>query len=601
MSTSLLSLEKKIAELERTQEENIIFQRFFNESKDLVCIANFSGYFTKINPAFSVLLGFSEEELLSKPFNDFVYPEDVQKTSEEVELMNREGKSTIKFENRYITKNGKIVHLEWNTTVDEKTQTIFAIARDVTDKKRIEEQLKQSEKLLNEAQNISKTGSWSFDFVKNDLYWSNEMYKIYRIDSSIKGMELYNAFFSQFSLNEKEYINNLFQKAIKDAEPYSAERLLTFPDGTSKWILGTGIPVKDDTGKVCKIEGIAQDITASKHANEKMMRNEAMLKTAQKMAKLGSWRFDLLTNEVQWSDELYSIFELPNQSNPNLYIDYLSRLAEDDREKLNSLVSNAVNKFEPYTIEHKIYLADGREKWIHGSGTPIKDSNGIVTQLEGIAQDITENKKYELIILNNIKEKEILIKELHHRVKNNMQVISSMLNLQCNIINEPQIISVFKDSQLRIKSMAAVHDLLYKSNNLSEINFSEYINTLLKDLLNSYKIDNTIIELKVDVPQVTFNLEKAIPLGLFVNEIVTNSLKHGFPNDQNGEINFKLNTLPNGKYLIEISDNGTGFNELKTEKKDSLGILLINSLAEQLDGVLTKKSNSKGTTYSMLF
>lgn len=601
MSTSLLTLEKKIAELEKLQEENLVFQRFFTESRDLVCIANFSGYFTKINPAFTALLGYSTEELLSRPFNDFVHPEDVQKTAEEVSLMNSEGKSTVRFENRYLTKEGKIVYLEWNTALDEQTQTIFAVARDITEKKIIEEKLKESEKLLNEAQNISKTGSWSFDFIKNDLYWSNEMYKIYQIDSSVKGMELYDAFFSKFSTDEKEYINNLYLKAIKDAEPYSVERLLTFPDGSCKWILGTGIPIKDENGKVYKIEGIVQDITENKLANEKMKRNEAMLKAAQKMAKLGSWRFDFLTHELNWSDELHFIFELPNLPNPNLYFDYLARLSEEDREKLNVLITNTASSGEPYTIEHKIYLPDGREKWILGSGTPIKDNNGIVTQLEGIAQDITDKKEYELIILNNIKEKEILIKELHHRVKNNMQVISSMLNLQSNIINEPKIKSVFKDSQLRIKSMASVHDLLYKSNSLSDINFSEYINNLFQDLLNSYKGDDKSITLKVIIPDVNFNLEKAIPLGLFVNEIVTNSLKHGFPNGRKGEIVFKLSTLPDSRYFIEISDNGVGFDPIESEKKDSLGLMLINSLAEQLDGDLKRKSTPNGTCYSMTF
>lgn len=601
MNTPLLPLEKKNAELEKDQQEATILQRFFNESRDLVCIANLSGYFTKINPAFSLLLGYSEEELLSKPFTDFVHPDDVQKTSNEVAYMNDEGKSTIRFENRYITKNQGIVYLEWNTTVDEKNQTIFAIARDVTDKKIIEERLIQSEKLLNEAQNISKTGSWSFDFNKNDFYWSNEMYNLFQLDISLKGRDLIDAFYLQIPSEEIDKLNSIYQKAMNVGTPFSTEHYLTFTEGTKKWIRATVIPIKNSTGKVVKMEGIVQDITENKLANEKMKRNEAMLKAAQKMAKLGSWRFDFLTHELNWSDELHSIFELPNLPNPNLYFDYLARLSEEDREKLNVLITNAASSGEPYTIEHKIYLPDGREKWILGSGTPIKDNNGIVTQLEGIAQDITDKKEYELIILNNIKEKEILIKELHHRVKNNMQVISSMLNLQSNIINEPKIKSVFKDSQLRIKSMASVHDLLYKSNSLSDINFSEYINNLFQDLLNSYKGDDKSITLKVIIPDVNFNLEKAIPLGLFVNEIVTNSLKHGFPNGRKGEIVFKLSTLPDSRYFIEISDNGVGFDPIESEKKDSLGLMLINSLAEQLDGDLKRKSTPNGTCYSMTF
>lgn len=601
LNTTLLSLEKKVAALEKLQKDNSIYQRFFNESKDLVCIANLSGYFTKINPAFSLLLGYSEEELLSRPFNDFVHPDDVQKTTDEVTLMNREGKSSIKFENRYITKNQEIVYLEWNTTVDEKNQTIFAIARDVTEKKKIEEQLIRSEKLLNESQNISKTGSWSYDFNSNDFYWSNEMYNLFQLDTSLKGKDLIDAFYLQIPSEEIEKLNSIYQKAFKGGTPFSTEHYLTFSEGTSKWIRATVIPIKDANDKVIKMEGIAQDITKNKLANEKMIRNDAMLETAQKMAKIGSWNLNLITNELYWSDELYSIFGLPNQPNPNLYFDYLSRFPEGDCEKLQSLISNAVITGEPYNFEHQIYLPDGSEKWIYCSGTPIKDQNGVVVKLEGFAQDITDKKKFEIIILNNIKEKEILIKELHHRVKNNMQVISSMLNLQSNIINEPTIKSVFKDSQLRIKSMAAVHDLLYRSNSLSEIDFSEYIKNLLADLVNSYKDVEKKVALNIDIPPVSFNLEKAIPLGLLVNEIVTNSLKHGFPNGHNGEITFKLSTMPNERYYIEISDNGIGMSECTNTSNDTLGLMLIDSLAEQLDGVHNRTSTSNGTNYSMIF
>lgn len=594
-------LESLIKKLENEQTSNLIYRHFFNESKDLICIANLEGYFTIVNPAFSELLGYSEEELLSKPFIFFTHPDDINKTDEEVALMNREGKSTVKFENRYITKDGKIVHLEWNTTVDEKSKTIFGIARDVTDKKETEEKLKRSEKLLNEAQSLSKTGSWSLDIKTNELYWSEEMYKIYEIDSNLSGIELSKAFMDTFSGNERGKLNELVQNALSKGISYSSERQLEFKDGTKKWILGTGIPIKDQNGIVYKLEGIAQDVTEQKLYNEKLKSNEALLKAAQTMAKLGSWSFDINTLETFWSDELYNIFELPNEPNPNLYSDFLACLSPEDRIILDEHVKNAIEFKQPYSVEQKITFSDGRVKWVLGVGAPIVDSLGNVIRIEGFLQDFTDQKNAQLIILENIKEKETLIKELHHRVKNNMQVISSMLSLQSNLIDNANVKSIFQDSQQRIKSMAAIHDLLYKSYNLSEIDFGEYAQTLITDLIHSYKGKDNSIEMDCTISEIRFNIEKAIPLGLFINEIITNSLKHGFNNKENGKISIKLEALPENQFLMEITDNGNGFDDKIEGASETLGLMLIDNLAEQLDGTLSRISSSKGTAYTLRF
>jgi PAS domain S-box-containing protein len=597
----ITALESKIKRLENDQSSNLIFRHFFNESRDLVCIANLEGYFTIVNPAFTELLGYTEEELLSKPFIYFTHPDDVNKTDEEVALMNSEGRSTLKFENRYITKDGRIVYLEWNSTVDEKTKTIFAIARDITEDKIIEEKLKRSEQLLNETQSISKTGSWSLVLETNELYWSDEMYKIYEIDHSLQGSELSNAFIKTFTEKERENLNVSVQNALENGVPYSLERQLEFADGSKKWIRGTGIPIQDKNGKVFKLEGIAQDVTEQKLYNEKLKNNEALLKAAQTMAKLGSWSFDIKTLDLFWSDELYNIFELPNEPNPNLYQDFLNRLSQEDRIELDEKVKNAIEKNESYTVEQKLTFSDGRVKWILGSGAPISDSSGNIVRLEGFLQDITEQKITQLTILNNIKEKETLIKELHHRVKNNMQVISSMLSLQSNLIDDSAVKNIFQDSQQRIKSMAAIHDLLYKSYNLSEIDFSEYINTLTTDLIHSYVGSDNSIQMNFEISNVRFNLEKAIPLGLFINEIVTNSLKHGFITKKSGEIKLKLETLADGHFYMEISDNGQGFNIKEQDSNETLGLMLIENLSEQLDGTLTRNSSSEGTIYTLLF
>lgn len=578
-----------------------IFHLFFNLSRDLMCIASMDGYFQIVNPSFVNVLGYTQEELTTRPFASFIHPEDVDKTAKEVEMMFKEGKSTIKFENRYLTKIGKIIHLEWNTTIDLSTRTIYAIARDISEKHEIESRLQRSEHLMNEAQSIAKTGSWSLDLISGELYWSEEMYKIYHIDQSFVGEELKQKFYATFQNQEQEHLNNLFQKAIEENIPYTAERLVKFPNGDERWIRGTGVPVTDQQGKVIRIEGIAQDIHESKLAQEKLERSEKLMSAAQSIAKLGSWSFDLTTSEVFWSDEFYNIFAIDKNIKPDLRESFLSRLSENDQLIVRKQIENSIKTGKSSTFECPITLPDQKVKWIFGVSIPEKNEANSVIKVEGIIQDITERKLSEQIILNNVQEKEILLKELHHRVKNNMQVISSLLSLQSSMIKDESIKSIFMESQQRIKSMASIHDMLYRSSDLSEINFSDYIITLINDLLYSYKGPNHSIELNISIPTIYFHLDIAVPLGLFVNEVVTNSLKHGFKGDTKGILTFTIDKFDSVGYKLNICDNGPGFSDGFEQNKESLGIMLIENLASQLDGFLECHSDHNGTCYNLTF
>lgn len=591
-------LEAKIKELELSISNNSICHYFFSESLDLFCIANKEGYFKLINPAFSTLLGYSNEELLNRPFISFIHPDDVQKTIEEIDFNYKSGKLKFTFENRFLSKSGNLINLEWSSTIDENDGTIFAIARDITSRKKNEAMLLQREELLNKAQSISKTGSWSLEFKTQKIYWSKEMYTIYQIDPSLEGIDLNNAFMANFSTEERERLNILVEDALKNGKSYSSESFHKFSDGTEKWILETGIPIMNGNNEYYKIEGTAQDITESKLITLKTFYNESLLKVAQKMSKLGSWSYDFKTNESYWSDELYNILEFPNKPNSDLFENYLSRFNTEDLDRFNNLYSRLVSHSESYSIEYIITLPDEREKWIFGYANPIVNESGEIIKIEGFAQDITDHKKYQQTMLNNVKEKEILLKELHHRVKNNMQVISSMLSLQSNIIDNPIVNKVFQDSQLRIESMAIVHDLLYQSKNLSDIRFSDYINALVLDLVNSYKGIENNITIDIQVPEIEFNIQKAIPLGLFINEIITNSLKYAFFEQTNGKISISLEQdILKKNIMLKISDNGIGFDEIKEISKDTLGLILIENLANQLDGKLERITSSEGTTY----
>ncbi|MBM4240901.1 MAG: PAS domain S-box protein [Euryarchaeota archaeon] len=208
--------------------------------------------------------------------------------------------------------------------------------------------------------------------------------------------------------------------------------------------------------------------------------------------------------------------------------------------------------------------------------------------------DITDRKQAEDKIKASLKEKEVLLREIHHRVKNNMQIISTLLSLQSEQIKDKRMIEFNKESQTRIQSMALIHENLYQSEDLARINFSEYVNNLIEELFHSYGVNPDIIEPNISVEDVTLNIETAIPCGLIINELISNSLKYAFPGGMSGEIILELHSDDKNRFTLTVSDNGVGFPEdidFKTSK--TLGMQLIYNLTRQLDGKIQVEKDKK--------
>jgi PAS domain S-box-containing protein len=216
-----------------------------------------------------------------------------------------------------------------------------------------------------------------------------------------------------------------------------------------------------------------------------------------------------------------------------------------------------------------------------------------------VVRDITERKEAEDNIRASLEEKKVLLREIHHRVKNNMQIISSLLNLQTRYIEDEKVVDILKESQNRVKSMAMIHETLYQSEGFAKIGFSGYVNNLVRYLLQSY-VDRDHVNIITDLDEVFLDIDTAIPCGLIINELVTNSLKHAFPNRNKGQIRIGLMQSVD-KFILEVKDNGIGFPELLDFRRtETLGLQLINSLVMQLDGIIELKNNN-GTEFKIVF
>ncbi len=206
-------------------------------------------------------------------------------------------------------------------------------------------------------------------------------------------------------------------------------------------------------------------------------------------------------------------------------------------------------------------------------------------------------------IENRIEEKETLLKEVHHRVKNNLQTVSSLLSLQSRTIEDKKISSIIKSSQNRVVSMAMVHEMLYKRDDyLSKIELRPYVEELCEYLIRSLKGSNDNIQLDISIPDIKLSIDTVIPLGLIINETVTNALKYGIPAAGKGKITVSLNKVDDKKYKMQLGDNGVGYpDSIDPKTTQSLGLKLIHNLARQLRGQVSKDTKKKGTYYNFTF
>ncbi|MDI6845498.1 MAG: PAS domain S-box protein [Candidatus Saccharicenans sp.] len=272
---------------------------------------------------------------------------------------------------------------------------------------------------------------------------------------------------------------------------------------------------------------------------------------------------------------------------------------EEDRPLLESVASG---KFDnPVVLRWR--KKDGSIIWAEQINVPVYDEGGNLVAIEGIARDITERKQAEEAIKQSLREKEILIREIHHRVKNNMQVISSILNLQAAQVDDPRAKVAFKECQYRIRSMALVHERLYRSKDLSRIDFGEYLSMIAQHIFLDQQIKPEQVQLHLEIEPVELNINTAVPLGLIINETITNALKHAFPSGRRGNLWIKLRKINERKAELVVRDDGVGLPEgIDTKKVESLGMVIINTLADQIDGKLEVKSEkNKGTEFRLVF
>jgi PAS domain S-box-containing protein len=623
---------------------------------------------------------------------------------------------------------------------------------DISDQKDLEEKLQESESRLRMAQVSAGAGIWDWDMSTDKLNWSDELFRLFGLDPR-KNDANFEFWRSVLHSDDRLIAESRIEVAVNNQIALDSEYRIVLPSGEIRWINALGNTKYDSNGKPMRMSGICIDITKRKIAEEALKEahetlekkvkertaeleiaynllkeSEKSLSEAQEMAHVGNWSHNIKTGEVRWSDEVYRIFGFKPQEFGVTYNLFLSLVHPDDRDFVIRGFKQVLNG-KLSDIEYRIIRSDGVERIVHEEVKVIFDKENIPVQLRGIVQDITERKNTEEKIQNlaNIVEsskdaivtvsldcivtswnkgaeqifgytaeeilgKKVTIiepdnlrgkikqlveqvkqgkktknyessrlkkdgtliiisgtlspvldtsgklvaisviarditdrkrteeamanieiarkKEIHHRIKNNLQVISSLLDLQAEkfrdkrSVEDSEVLKAFRESQDRVTSIALIHEELHEGKGTDTLNFSHYIQELADNLLLTYRLGNEGIILDMDIEEdIFFDMDTSVPLGIIINELISNSLKHAFFGRDKGEIQIKLHreVSKGTSYFLSISDNGIGIPEdLDIEDLDSLGLQLVTTLVDQLDGKLELKRNN-GTEFTIKF
>ena len=526
---------------------------------------------------------------------------------------------------RLLLPDGRIKWVEerGKTSYADGGQALYSsgTVQDVTQQVLAQRALENSQALLLEAQRTARIGSFEtiFDCSRADLdvaalrqsktTWSDETYRIIGAEpGSVRpGFYAIAALMpaDMLAQAERTYVNSI---KTKDEEVYV--RPVTLPDGRTRWVEVRAKVVESADGRTTRSSGTLQDVTERVETQRALEKSRLFLLEAQRTARIGSFEMILDGPRAQldtaalrnarttWSDETFRILGLePGEVSPG-HEAVASALGVENRDLVLARTVESLKSEDGGTYVRKITLANGETRWLEMRNRIEESADGKTTRAYGTIQDVTERVLFEEELQRSIAEKETLLREIHHRVKNNLQVISSLLYFQAKKVSDPADVAVMSESRERLRSMILVHEKLYGAKDLSRVDFGGYIRSLVDQLARSYGSNEKKIDLELDIGRFDLPIEQALPCGMIVTELLINTYKYAFPQQMTGSIEVRC-VSEDDTVRITVADDGVGLpDDYSKGGADSFGWNLINNLARQVDGTLAV-SRTAGTAVTL--
>lgn len=497
--------------------------------------------------------------------------------------------------------NNKIIGL-WGAAQDISMQKEISEAKLSVSNKKVAD----SEKRLAYIFDNIKEPIWLIDFEKVGLEFAMKLELINNAYTEFTGVNLENH-------NDDVLLEDVFPKeilesilprylhVIKNEEVYKYQETLELPGGKGVFET-TLVPIFNEKNDMVKFLGIAYDKTQISKIEEELVSSQRQYKNLLENVHMAILTANKKGEITSANAECSSVFGYSSDEFLDININDLVGLGMTEGGH-NKLMKSYFNNPSDRKMDSSERTVLGKHK--NGSSIPLEISLSYYISESGpeaiaIVKDISEKEEAKETKKQLI-ERETLLKEIHHRVKNNLQVITSLLALQSSSIEDARVKELFRSSQHRINAMSGIHEMLYQSDSLSEINYSDYLNSLLSSLLLSMVGVASSIKINIKCENINFNIDTAIPLGLLINEIVTNSIKHGVVKDSNGIISVTIVKVDETNYTMLIGDNGVGIKNVIQRERKSLGLKLIKQLTKQIKGTIEKDESKKGTNYIINF
>ena len=504
--------------------------------------------------------------------------------------------------------------------------------------------LKESEVSLAEAQKIAHIGNWEWDLVTGKIHGSDEMYRIFGLAPQ-ESKATYDSLLNYVHPDDLEYMNSVSKDILKRESHAGIDFKIVSADGQERVVHGRGKIIFNEENIPVRIKGTVQDITERKKTEKALELSEEKYRIIAEQT--GQLVYDYKVNEdaADWTGNIKETTGYSPEEYKNMSMDFLlSHIHPEDRKMFLENYERFLTYGGTYRSEYRFRKENGEYIYLEDHGVCLKDEKGKVKRILGATKDITERKNAEKALANLESARK---REIHHRIKNNLQVISSLLDLQAEKFKNRKnaensdVLDAFRESQDRVLSIALIHEELHEGRGTDKLNFCPYLEKLVENLLKTYRVGNTDINLDMSLEEdIFFDMDIAVPLGLIVNEIVSNSLKYAFSGKEKGIVRIRLcreeneesaSKIPeirkdyksknekdykketeegckieNANFVLTISDNGIGLpdefkpDNFNLDSSDTLGLQLIFILVDQLEGNIELK-NGSGTEFSIRF
>lgn len=583
------------------------YRDLFENATDLIQSVDPAGRFEYANNAWKRALGYTDPEVERLRLEDVVHPDYLRAYLERHGRLIA-GEAVERISTIFIGKNGQEVHVEGTTnlrSVDGRPVATRSIFTDMTNVDAARAKVEEHEAKLRALFESSEHMFWTVDpGIKLTSYnrgYSDMIERLHGKRPEVNtGSAKPRALFAPIEYHafwEEKYSQAFAGKPLRfetDRQDQAGSRVC------NEIFLS---PVFGQDGSVTEVFGVGHEITEQKLAEDLVRHQAARIKAI----------FENAANVMIWTldkDFLITSFNGHFQRTSERRLGILFNEGDDFvgfmRERVANGAAepaitqfNAARKGTPQQFEVELRGDDDRTIWVECFLNPIAGDHG-VQEISCMAYGITDRKEAELKLRQSLNEKEVLLKEVHHRVKNNLQVISSILSLQtAHVDGDERILELLRVSRDRIRSMSFIHESLYQNKDFSSIDLATYIDGLSRNLVMSYSLNGNIT-LERDLKRVELVLDQAIPCGLILNELISNAFKHAFPNGRAGVVRIGLN-LVGERVSISVADDGAGLPEGFSPKNDgNLGLELVHTLVDQLDGRLEVKTGA-GVAYLLTF